>query len=64
MRFLRFPELQSVKGIPYSRMHLDRLEKAGNFPKRVRLSSMTVAWVEEEVDAHLASKVAEREMAA
>ena len=60
MRFLRFSELKAVKGIPYSRMHINRLEKAGLFPKRVRLSSMTVAWVEEEVDAHLASKIAER----
>jgi prophage regulatory protein len=63
MRFLRFPELKSEKGIPYSRMHIDRLEKADNFPKRVRLSSMTVAWVEEEVDAHLAAKMAERKAA-
>ncbi len=60
MRFLRFPELRALKGIPYSRMHVDRLEKAGQFPKRVRLSSMTVAWIEEEIDDHIATKVAER----
>jgi prophage regulatory protein len=63
VRFLRFPELKSEKGIPYSRMHIDRLEKADNFPKRVRLGPMTVAWVEAEIDAHLASKMENREEA-
>ncbi|MBN8899428.1 MAG: hypothetical protein BGO51_06445 [Rhodospirillales bacterium 69-11] len=63
MRLLRFPQLEVDKGIPYSRMHVDRLEKAGQFPKRVRLGPMTVAWVEEEIDAYLATKMAEREAA-
>jgi prophage regulatory protein len=64
MRLLRFPDLKALKGIPYSRMHIDRLEKAGQFPKRVHLSSMTVAWVEEEIDAHLKTKMAERQVVA
>jgi prophage regulatory protein len=64
MKFLLFPDLKALKGIPYSRMHIDRLEKVGAFPKRVRLSSMTVAWVEQEIDAHLEAKLAEREFAA
>ena len=63
MRLLRFPQLEVDKGIPYSRMHVDRLEKAGQFPKRVRLGPMTVAWVEEEIDAYLATKMAERDAA-
>ena len=45
-------------------MHIDRLEKAGGFPKRVHLSSMTVAWVEDEIDAHLKEKMAAREKVA
>ena len=60
MRLLRFPDLKTEKGVPYTRAHLDRLEKDGKFPQRVRLSSRTVAWVEEEIDAHLAAKLAER----
>jgi prophage regulatory protein len=64
MRFLRYPELESLKGIPFTRVHIDRLEKAGKFPKRVHLSEMTIAWIEAEIDAHLAAKVAEREIAA
>jgi prophage regulatory protein len=60
-RFLRFGELKTEKGIPYSRMHIDRLEKAGKFPKRVHLGPMTVAWVEDEIDALAAEKMAARE---
>jgi prophage regulatory protein len=55
-RFLRFPQLKSEKGIPWSRMHVDRLEKAAKFPKRVRLGENTVAWREDEIDAMLAAK--------
>jgi prophage regulatory protein len=61
IRFLRFPALQKEKGIPFSRTHIDRLERAGKFPKRVRLSGMTVAWLEQEIDDHLAVKMSERE---
>jgi prophage regulatory protein len=59
-RFLRFPELRSRKGIPFSRMHVDRLEKRGDFPKRFSLGANTVGWLESEVDAWLAGKVAAR----
>jgi prophage regulatory protein len=31
-------------------MHIDRLEKAGKFPKRVRVGANAVAWIEEEID--------------
>jgi prophage regulatory protein len=47
-KLLRFADLKPEKGVPWSRMHLDRLEKAGKFPKRVKLSPSTVAWIEEE----------------
>jgi prophage regulatory protein len=63
MRLLRFPDLKALKGIPFSRMHLDRLEKADLFPKRIHLGPMTVAWIEEEVHAHLKAKMAERSAA-
>ncbi len=39
--------------IPYSRVHLWRLENAGQFPKRVRLSPNKVAWLEDEIFAWL-----------
>ena len=56
MRVLGFLELKSCKGIRYSRMHIDRLERAVAFPKRVMMGSNTVAWVEEEIDAWLKAK--------
>jgi prophage regulatory protein len=62
-RLLRFADLKSEKSIPWTRMHLDRLEKAGKFPQRVRLSPSTVAWVENEIDNFLAAKVAARSAA-
>ena len=60
-RFLRFNDLKPMKGISSSRMHLDRLERAGRFPKRVHLGKQTVAWVESEIDAFLAERLAERD---
>jgi prophage regulatory protein len=58
-RFLRFPHL-AEKGIPFSRMHVDRLEKRGEFPQRVHIGRASVAWVEEEIDRYIAGKVAAR----
>lgn len=63
MRILRFPELKSLKGIAYSRVHLDRLEKQGAFPKKIHLGPAMVGWVESEVDAWLAERVARRDAA-
>ena len=33
----------------YSPQHIARLEKAGRFPKRVKLGENRVGWVEQEV---------------
>ena len=38
-------ELKSVYGIPYSFVHIARLERAGAFPKRVQLGQCRVAWL-------------------
>jgi prophage regulatory protein len=57
---LRFPDLKSRKGIPFSRVHLARLEAAGNFPRRIQLSENSIAWIESEIDAWLAEKAARR----
>jgi len=47
----------------FSPQHLDRLEKAGKFPKRVRVGQNRVGWVYEEVENWLKQKVAERDLA-
>ena len=61
IRFLRFPDLKAQKGIPYSRMHIDRLEREGKFPRRAYLGPKTVAWVEDEIDAYAREKLAHRD---
>jgi prophage regulatory protein len=42
-RLLRYSELRAA-GIGYSRQHLKRLEDAGQFPKRIKLSDKMVVW--------------------
>jgi prophage regulatory protein len=44
----------------YSPQHRDRLERAGKFPKRVRLGEHRVGWVESEVLAWLQKRVESR----
>lgn len=58
MRIIRFKQLR--ERVPYTRMHIDRLEKAGDFPKRVRLGPNSVGWLEEEVDAWVKARAATR----
>ena len=60
-RFVRFGRLKPDYGIDYSRMHVDRLEKAGRFPKRVQLGPNSVAWVEDEIIAWQAERIAARD---
>jgi prophage regulatory protein len=59
MRLLDRAALQE-RGIPYGRVHLWRLEKAGKFPKRVALSSSRIAWIESEIDAWIGARVTAR----
>jgi prophage regulatory protein len=49
-------ELKTVHGIPYSFAHIARMEKAGQFPKRIQLGACRVAWWEDEVEDWKASR--------
>lgn len=60
-RFLRFPDLRQEFGIPFTRMHIDRLEKEGSFPKRVSLGMNTVVWIESEISDWVQARIAERD---
>jgi predicted DNA-binding transcriptional regulator AlpA len=53
-KLLTFAELKSVKGIPFTRRHVDRMEDNGDFPVRVKVGERHVAWVESEIDQHVA----------
>jgi len=57
MMLLNFNELKSKKGIPYTRVHIGRLENKGQFPKRVKIGSNRVGWVEQEIDAMIQAKM-------
>jgi predicted DNA-binding transcriptional regulator AlpA len=64
-RFLSYDDLVA-RGIPYSRVHLRRLEISGHFPPRVELGAgncvqTSVAWVAAEVEAWEDSRIAKRD---
>jgi prophage regulatory protein len=59
IHFLRLPEI--LRRVPYSEAHIWRLEKAGKFPRRVRIGANRIAWVESEVNNWVSSKLQERD---
>jgi predicted DNA-binding transcriptional regulator AlpA len=60
MRVLIYPELQPKKGIPYTREHIRRREKAGTFPQHLDLGDARIGWIEEEIDEWIAKRAAQR----
>ena len=59
MRILSKKALKEL--VLYSPQHVARLEKAGNFPKRVQLGPNRVGWVEQEVLDWLEKRLSLRE---
>jgi prophage regulatory protein len=59
MRILSKRQLKEL--VLYSPQHIARLEKAGQFPKRVQLGPCRVGWVEDEVLDWLRSRLESRE---
>jgi predicted DNA-binding transcriptional regulator AlpA len=47
-------------GIRFTKQWVDKLEKRGEFPRRVRISARTIAWRKSEIKAFLEAKAAER----
>ncbi|MDA7430286.1 AlpA family phage regulatory protein [Primorskyibacter aestuariivivens] len=60
MRILSKRQVKEL--VLYSPQHIARLEKAGQFPKRVQLGSNRVGWVEDEVLEWLEIRLARREI--
>lgn len=60
MKFIHYQQLRE-RGITFTRVHLNRLIKAGDFPPPVRLGGNSIAWVESEIEAWAAQKAASRE---
>ena len=59
MRILSKKDLRAI--VLYSPAHIDRLEKAGRFPKRVQLGPCRVGWVESEVLDWLRERISRRD---
>lgn len=59
MNFLRYDELKQ-RGIGFTRVHLSRLIRAGQFPQPVNLGVHSIAWVESEIDTWAAERAAAR----
>jgi len=57
-RVLRKPEVQHITGL--SDPTIWRLEKAGRFPKRLRLGGNSCGWLASEVDDWINLRAAER----
>jgi len=60
VKLIDFKSLGPIKGINYSRDHLRRKCKTGEFPKPIPLSERRIAWIEAEVDRWLADKARAR----
>jgi prophage regulatory protein len=63
VKLISFNELAAL-GVPYSRCHLDRLQKAGLFPKKIKLRpgvQGTTRYRLDEVEAWLKKRCAERD---
>jgi prophage regulatory protein len=58
-RLLSYADLKA-RGIKFSRVHLKRLEDAGDFPRHINLGENAIAWFEDEIDSLLEAKAAER----
>ena len=58
MRILSKRQLKEM--VLYSPQHIDRLEAAGKFPKRVRLGECRVGWIEQEVEDWLQERIGRR----
>ena len=61
MKVLVFEDLKPEKGIPYSRVQIWRLCKAGRFPKPIKIGQNRNGWVEEEIDRHIDKLIATRD---
>ena len=56
---LKIPEVRAKTGL--SRSHLYALAQNGDFPKPVKLSERSSAWVESEVDGWVEERIAVRD---
>lgn len=56
-RFVTHSQLRPEFGIKHCQIHLGRLERKGEFPRRIRLKQNSVAWLESEIIAWIEQRV-------
>jgi prophage regulatory protein len=61
-KLLKMPEVRAKTGL--SKSHLYALAQQGLFPKQVKLTERSSAWVESEVDGWIDSRIAQRDLEA
>jgi hypothetical protein len=54
--FVFFPQLKTNHDIPYTRVHLTRLERKGIFPAAVWLGPNRKAWILQEIEEYKANR--------
>jgi prophage regulatory protein len=59
-RLLDKNALEKEKGIKFSDTHLWRLIRSNKFPRPVKIGSR-LHWTDQEIDAYVAAKLAERD---
>lgn len=60
-RVLRFPEVQAITGLPISSAY--EAIAAGTFPRPIKIGPRAVGFLQSEVTAWVAARVAERDAA-
>jgi prophage regulatory protein len=60
-KYLRFRDLKPLKGIPFSRQHIRRLQRVSKFPQSVPFGDNTEVFIDEEIDQWVADRLAERD---
>jgi prophage regulatory protein len=61
-RLLKIKHVIQITGV--SRSHLYALAQKGEFPKQVKLTERSSAWVESEVQGWIDSRIAQRDLEA
>lgn len=56
LQLLRYHELKSF-GVPFSKSHIYFLMSRNVFPRPIKLSANTVAWVREDIENWISEKI-------
>lgn len=63
MQLVSFEDLKGM-GIPFSTQHLNRLIKAGDFPKAIKLGparNSRKAWLKLDIETWISDRIAQRD---